>query len=111
MGHGTSGTSHERQEGGRIAGFVLPLERQGEKVTEFLIVSPTSAPACTPRRRPANQIIHAKSAKPLTGVGMMQPLWTYGHVSACSAGETEWGVAGYRLLVDKVVPYEERKGK
>lgn len=94
---------------GRIAGFVLPLERQGEKVTEFLIVPYFGACLHTPPP-PANQIIHAKSAKPLTGVRMMQPLWTYGTFSV-QRGETEWGVAGYRLLVDKVVPCEERKGK
>jgi hypothetical protein len=41
---------------GRIAGFVLPLERQGEKVTEFLIVPYLGACLHTPPP-PANQII------------------------------------------------------
>ncbi|NMQ30214.1 DUF3299 domain-containing protein [Candidatus Accumulibacter phosphatis] len=94
---------------GRIAGFVLPLERQGEKVTAFLIVPYFGACLHTPPP-PANQIIHAKSARPLAGVRMMQPLWTYGTFSV-QRGETEWGVAGYRLVVDKVVPYEEPRRK
>ena len=94
---------------GRIAGFALPLERVGDKVTEFLIVPYFGACIHTPPP-PANQIIHAKSAKPLTGVRMMQALWTYGTITV-QRGETTWGVAGYRLTVDKVAPYEEPKKK
>jgi hypothetical protein len=93
----------------RIAGFALPLERQGDKVTEFLIVPYFGACIHTPPP-PANQIIHAKSAKPLTGVKMMVPLWTYGTLTV-QRGETAWGVAGYRLTVDKITPYEEPKKK
>jgi hypothetical protein len=93
----------------RIAGFALPLERQGDKVTEFLIVPYFGACIHTPPP-PANQIIHAKSSRPLTGVKMMVPLWTYGTL-AVQRGETTWGVAGYLLTVDKVTPYEEIKRK
>ena len=93
----------------RIAGFALPLERQGDKVTEFLIVPYFGACIHTPPP-PANQIIHAKSAKPLTGVKMMVPIWTYGTL-AVERGETTWGVAGYRLTVDKVAPYAGPVGK
>lgn len=92
---------------GRIAGFALPLERQGDKVTEFLIVPYFGACIHTPPP-PANQIIHAKSAKPLAGVKMMVPIWTFGTFSVQRA-ETQWGVAGYRLTVDKIEPYEEPK--
>jgi len=94
---------------GRIAGFALPLERQGDKVTEFLIVPYFGACIHTPPP-PANQIIHAKSAKPLTGVKMMVPIWTYGTFTVQRA-DTTWGVAGYRLTVDKVAPYEETRKK
>lgn len=93
----------------RIAGFALPLERQGDKVTEFLIVPYFGACIHTPPP-PANQIIHAKSAKPLAGVKMMQPFWVYGTL-AVQRGETNWGVAGYRLVVDKIAPYEGPVGK
>lgn len=89
----------------RIAGFALPLERQGDKVTEFLIVPYFGACIHTPPP-PANQIIHAKSARPLTGVKIMTPIWTYGTL-AVQRGETQWGVAGYRLTVDKIAPYTE----
>ncbi|NWG32426.1 MAG: DUF3299 domain-containing protein [Rhodocyclaceae bacterium] len=93
----------------RIAGFALPLERVGDKVTEFLIVPYFGACIHTPPP-PANQIIHAKSARPLAGVKMMVPLWVYGTLSV-QRGETQWGVAGYRLAVDKVAPYEEAPKK
>lgn len=91
----------------RIAGFALPLERVGDKVTEFLIVPYFGACIHTPPP-PANQIIHAKSAKPLAGVKMMAPIWAYGTLTV-QRGETQWGVAGYRLQVDKVAPYEEAR--
>lgn len=89
---------------GRIAGFALPLERNGDKVTEFLIVPYFGACIHVPPP-PANQIIHAKSAKPLDGVKMMAPIWTYGTFSV-QRGQTTWGIAGYRLTVDKVTSYE-----
>jgi uncharacterized protein len=91
----------------RIAGFALTLERQGDKVTEFLLVPYFGACIHTPPP-PANQIIHAKSARPLGGVRMMQPIWAYGTLKL-QRGETSWGVAGYQLTVDKVLPYTEPK--
>lgn len=95
---------------GRIAGFALPLERRDGKVTEFLIVPYFGACIHTPPP-PANQIIHARSATPLSGVTMMQPIWTYGSFRVGRA-ETDWGVAGYRMTVVKVAPYEfERPAK
>jgi hypothetical protein len=91
---------------GRIAGFVIPLERKGDKVIEFLIVPYFGACIHAPPP-PSNQIIHAKSARPLTGLKMMLPIWTYGAFSV-QRGETAWGTTGYRLTVDKVAPYPIR---
>lgn len=87
----------------RIAGFALPLERKGDKVTEFLLVPYFGACVHTPPP-PANQIIHAKSSKPLSDVGMMKAVWVYGTLTVQRA-ETGWGVAGYRLTVSRVEPY------
>ena len=92
---------------GRIAGFALPLERVGDKVSEFLLVPYFGACIHSPPP-PANQIIHARSAKPLAGVKMMAPLWVSGTFKV-QRNETPWGVAGYRLEVDKVAPYVEPK--
>lgn len=93
----------------RIAGFVLPLEGEGNKVTEFLIVPYFGACIHSPPP-PSNQIIHAKSLKPLAGVKMMEPVWTYGTLSLYRAN-TQWGVASYRLTVDKISPYQAPTGK
>jgi len=92
---------------GRIAGFALPLERVGDKVSEFLLVPYFGACIHSPPP-PANQIIHARAAKPLAGIKMMAPLWVYGTFKV-QRGETQWGVAGYRLEVEKVMPYEESR--
>ncbi len=89
----------------RIAGFALPLERKGDKVTEFLLVPYFGACIHSPPP-PANQIIVAASAKPLSGIKMMTPVWVFGSL-ATKRGDTTWGVAGYRLTVDKIAPYEE----
>lgn len=88
----------------RIAGFAIPLERKGEKVTEFLLVPYFGACIHSPPP-PANQIIHATSAKPLADMLSMDAVWAYGTLSV-QRRNTDWGVAGYRLQVDKIAPYE-----
>lgn len=88
----------------RIAGFALVLEGTANKVTEFLIVPYFGACIHSPPP-PSNQIIHAKSSKPLAGIRTMEPIWAYGHLSLQRAS-THWGVAGYRLNIDKVAPYK-----
>ena len=59
---------------------------------------------------PANQIVHATSAKALKGMRSMDAVWVSGTLSLHRA-DTPWGKAGYRLAVDKVEPYEEAKKK
>lgn len=88
----------------RIAGFALPLDPRGNKVTEFLIVPYFGACIHAPPP-PANQIIHAVSARPLDGVRTMVPLWAYGTLQV-KRRETSWGVSGYRLMIEKIMPYE-----
>jgi uncharacterized protein len=92
----------------RIAGYVLLLEGDEKAVTEFLIVPYFGACIHTPPP-PANQIIHAQSAKPLTGVRMMEPIWTYGTLDIAQH-QSDWGASAYRLQVDKVAPYEAPPG-
>ncbi len=93
----------------RIPGFVIPLERKGEQVLEFLLVPYFGACIHTPPP-PANQIVHAVSAKPLGKMQTMDTVWVTGTLGLQRA-ETQWGHAGYRLSVDKVTPYEAPKGK
>ncbi|MFT3847610.1 MAG: DUF3299 domain-containing protein [Propionivibrio sp.] len=88
---------------GRIAGFVVPLERDGDKVTEFLVVPYFGACIHAPPP-PANQIILAKSARPLEGVTTMTPLWVQGTFSIIHT-DTGMGFAGYQLTVNRIAPY------
>jgi hypothetical protein len=93
----------------RLPGFVIPLERKGEQVTEFILVPYFGACIHTPPP-PANQIIHAVATKSVGKLRSMDPVWVTGTLSLQRA-DTPWGKAGYRLAVDKVVPYEEPKKK
>ena len=87
----------------RIAGFAIPIERKGERVKEFLLVPYFGACIHTPPP-PANQIVHAKATRYLDGVQMMLPLWVYGTIQI-QRSNTDWGVAGYSIAVDKVEAY------
>ena len=87
----------------RLPGYVVPLDG-GEQIREFLLVPYFGACIHTPPP-PANQIIHAVSAKPLTKMRTMDTVWVTGTLTL-TRSETSWGNAGYRLTVDKVTPYE-----
>lgn len=91
----------------RLPGFAIPLEIKGDKVTEFLLVPYFGACIHSPPP-PANQIVHATSAKPLKGMRSMDAVWVSGTLSLHRA-DTPWGKAGYRLTVDKLAPYEAPK--
>ncbi|MBK8117919.1 MAG: DUF3299 domain-containing protein [Sulfuritalea sp.] len=93
----------------RLPGFAIPLEVKGDKVTEFLLVPYFGACIHSPPP-PANQIVHAVSARPLTKLRTMDAVWVSGTLSLHRA-DTPWGKAGYRLAVDKIAPYEEAKKK
>lgn len=88
----------------RLPGFVIPLERKGELTTEFLLVPYFGACIHSPPP-PANQIIHAVTAKPAK-LRSMDPVWASGTLSLQRA-DTPWGKSGYRFTVEKIVPYEE----
>ncbi len=91
----------------RLPGFVIPLERKGEKVTEFLLVPYFGACIHSPPP-PANQIIRAVSAKPLGKMQTMDAVWLSGTLGLDRV-DTPWGKAGYRIEVERVVPYKPPK--
>ena len=93
----------------RLPGFAIPLENKGGKVSEFILVPYFGACIHSPPP-PANQIIHAISARPLKGMRSMDAIWVYGTLGI-SRADTPWGKAGYRIEVDKITPYEEAKRK
>ncbi|HEV7929516.1 MAG TPA: DUF3299 domain-containing protein [Nitrosospira sp.] len=87
----------------RIPGFVIPLERTGNKVREFLLVPYFGACIHTPPP-PSNQIIHVRMAKPASNMRTMDTMWVSG-VMRVGNMDTEMGQAGYQLKADRVVPY------
>jgi len=89
----------------RLPGFVIPLERKGASVTEFLLLPYFGACIHTPPP-PANQIIHAVSARPRGRMHSMEAFWVSGTLEI-RRSETDWGNAGYRLKVERIERYEE----
>lgn len=87
----------------RLPGFVIPLEKKGEKVTEYLVVPYFGACVHSPPP-PANQIIHAFAKKPIV-MRSMDAFWIKGTLSLHRA-ETPWGASGYRITVDSLTPYK-----
>lgn len=87
----------------RIPGFVIPLEKSGNKVKEFLLVPYFGACIHTPPP-PPNQIIHVRAARPVAGMRTMDTMWVSGIMQVRSV-ESEFGQAGYQLKAEQVTPY------
>ncbi|MCM8612200.1 DUF3299 domain-containing protein [Accumulibacter sp.] len=87
----------------RIAGFVVPLERRGEQVTEFLLVPYFGACIHVPPP-PANQIIHVVAEKPVGNMRTMDAMWVSGTLGL-DRTDTGMGVAGYRMRGEAFEPY------
>lgn len=96
----------------RIPGFVLPLEFDGDQVTEFLLVPYVGACIHTPPP-PANQIIHVRANVGFRAQGLFTPVWVRGKLSierslqsvGLSDGTSGFEV-GYALEAHEVVEYE-----
>jgi len=91
----------------RIAGFVVPLERRGSLIHEFLLVPYFGACIHLPPP-PANQIIHVFPAKPVPEAIAAEPVWISGAIES-GRSRTDRGSAGYRLNADAVVPYDRKR--
>jgi len=90
----------------RIAGFVVPLEYVGDKVTEFLLVPYFGACIHLPPP-PPNQVIHVFAKQPITRKQASRPVWTSG-VLETSRTDTEFGPAGYQLKAEEISAYRGR---
>ena len=87
----------------RIPGFSIPLERSGDKVSEFLLVPYFGACIHVPPP-PPNQIIHVTLARPVT-MQMMQALVVSGTMRIVRA-DTQFGRVAYAMDADSAVPYD-----
>ena len=92
----------------RIAGFVVPIERQGDRVTEFLLVPYFGACIHVPPP-PANQIIYVIPSRPLNDVQTMDAFWVSGTLDLAYADSPPWGASGYRMKADIVTPYTNKR--
>lgn len=88
----------------RIAGFVVPLDRQGDQVSEFLLVPYFGACIHTPPP-PSNQTILVIPDNPLKGVKTMDAYWVSGTLKVAQ-GDSGLGKYGYQIRAQKLEPYQ-----
>jgi len=87
----------------RIAGFVIPLERAGDEVSEFLLVPYFGACIHVPPP-PGNQIIYVMADKPLKNVQTMDAMWVTGELKLTSS-DSPWGRSAYRMQAETTMRY------
>ena len=93
----------------KIPGFVVPLERKGDEVSEFLLVPYFGACVHVPPP-PSNQVIHVVPNKPVKGMRTMETFWISGTLTL-QGGDSGMGVYAYRMNAERVEPYEVKQGK
>ena len=88
----------------RIAGYITPVEIEGENVTGFLLVPYLGACVHVPSP-PGNQIIYVSKVDGLTFDGIYDPVWITGTLQAKPL-TTVLANVGYRIEGAKIEPYE-----
>jgi hypothetical protein len=88
----------------RIPGFVVPLELEDRRTTEFLLVPTAGACYHVPPPPPENMILVTmrNGDLPRREEG---PVWVYGLVEFVS-NTTNWGRVGYAMHAQGSIPYE-----
>lgn len=96
----------------RIAGYLLPTEFSGERVTEFLLVPTAGACIHTPPP-PANQLVHVRVEEGFENQGLYDPVWVSGRITtglveqAVSYRDGQTNVeAGYSMAATGVQLYQ-----
>jgi hypothetical protein len=90
----------------KLAGFVVPLEREGNALREFLLVPYFGACIHVPPP-PANQIVHVVSPKPIPNTATMDAVWVSGKL-ALFPTKTQMGNSSYRLQAALVEAYQKK---
>ncbi len=96
----------------RIPSYLLPLEVEGLRVTEFLLVPYVGACIHVPPP-PPNQIVHVSVERAVDSPGLFAPVWVDGTL-ATQKSTTQLSLVdgtapvsfGYTLQAKKVEPYE-----
>ncbi|WP_108125735.1 DUF3299 domain-containing protein [Saccharospirillum mangrovi] len=87
----------------RIAGFVVPLEQDEDRVLSFLLVPYYGACIHTPPP-PANQIIHVETQGGFKTPGLDEPVYVTGTLRT-ERHDADLGSAGYTLYAGSMTPY------
>jgi hypothetical protein len=90
----------------KLAGFVVPLERDGDALREFLLVPYFGACIHVPPP-PANQIVHVVASKPIPNAATMDAVWVSGKLTLAPSA-TQMGRSSYRLQAAVVEPYTKK---
>lgn len=97
-----------------LSGFVLPLEHQGQKVSEFLLVPWVGACIHTPPP-PPNQIVHVIAAAPFESKGLFEPVTVTATMKVGSVKKDLFLVdgsavisMGYSMPAARVVKYQQK---
>lgn len=89
----------------RLPGLVLPLEGDGEQMSEFMLVPYFGACIHVPPP-PSNQIVYVKTGPKKAHVGQIyDAVWVTGKLLT-KYQHQELGDAGYTIEAEKVEPYE-----
>ncbi|MCU7857772.1 MAG: DUF3299 domain-containing protein [Candidatus Thiodiazotropha sp. (ex Lucinoma annulata)] len=90
----------------RLPGFVVPIEGDGKKLSEFLLVPYYGACIHVPPP-PANQTVYVKVAEGDAKIRQaFDTVWVTGVLSAKSF-DSDLATAGYRIQAEDVAPYDE----
>ncbi len=107
--------TNERLDGQsiRLPGYVLPLEFDGTKVTEFMLVPYVGACIHVPPP-PPNQIVHVTVSEAFESEGLFAPVWVTGTLSTDAGSHDLFLVdgqssipTGYALDASNVEPYKQ----
>lgn len=89
----------------KIPGFVVPLEGDNNKVTEFLLVPYFGACVHVPPP-PSNQLIYVTFEEGAPAEAMYDPIWVIGTLST-QEWKGELAQVGYTMKGNKVAPYDD----
>jgi hypothetical protein len=88
----------------RLPGFVVPLEFDGDSVSEFLLVPYFGACIHVPPP-PSNQIVYVKSEESVQVEGLFSAVYVTGRLKTVSIS-SDLADAGYTLEAIEVTPYQ-----
>ena len=92
----------------RIPGFVVPLEDNKDRVSEFLLVPYVGACIHTPPP-PPNQIVHVRTSdQKAVPVSLTDPVWVIGELRIATV-RSQYGDVAYQVKALAVEPYKESK--